>query len=161
MFVLSTDACKYGLGAVLSQIDDEGEEKVISYASRATKGVEPHYGATKLECLAAVWATEHFRHYLIGRPFKIVTDHSALRWLYNQPNPQGILARWLMKMQEYTFTVQYKKGGLHRNADGLSRMTQKGVDDSNATRGEIHHSSIPIPAGDAFFTRNPVLTTRA
>ena len=77
---LYTDASKFGLGAILAQRHDDGEH-VIAYAGRATHGAEPNYGATQLECVAVVWAVQHFRHYLVGKKFTLVTDHSALRWL--------------------------------------------------------------------------------
>jgi len=74
-FYLATDACKFGLGAVLSQHDDKGKEIVVAYTSRSTQGAEQNYDATKLECLAAVWAVKYFRHYLLGREFALITDY--------------------------------------------------------------------------------------
>jgi hypothetical protein len=56
---LYTDASKFGLGAILAQRHADGEH-VIAYAGRATHGAEPNYGATQLECVAVVWAVQHF-----------------------------------------------------------------------------------------------------
>src|SRR5271163_4090035 len=85
-FKMYTDASKYGLGSILAQDHDDGEH-VIAYAGRATRGAEPNYGATQLECVAAVWAVQYFRHYLIGKRFTLITDHSALKWLWNKTKP--------------------------------------------------------------------------
>ena len=63
-FTLYTDASSLGLGAVLTQQDDEGRERVVLYASRRAGRIESHYEATKLECLAVVWAVKQLRHYL-------------------------------------------------------------------------------------------------
>ena len=120
-FKLYTDASSFGLGAILAQDREDGEH-VIAYASRGTRNAEPNYGATKLECLAVVWAVRKFRHYLIGKKFTLITDHSALKWLWNQPDPHGLFARWLMTMQEYEFETIHRKGKKHNNVDALSRI---------------------------------------
>jgi phospholipid-translocating ATPase len=78
---LQTDASDYGVVAVLSQLDELGNEKVIAYASKALSPPEQKYSTTEKEALAVIFGTAHFRVYLLGRHFKLITDHSALRWL--------------------------------------------------------------------------------
>jgi hypothetical protein len=68
-----------------------------------------------------VWGIRHFHHYL-SRPFSIVTDHSALKWLQTSKMPKGRRARWIMELQQYTFTIQHRPGKSNANADALSRM---------------------------------------
>ena len=70
-FQLYTDASATGIGAVLEQ-----SGYVIAYASRTLTGSEKNYGVIHRECLAVVYALKQFRHYLLGRPFAIVTDHA-------------------------------------------------------------------------------------
>jgi hypothetical protein len=120
--VLFTDACKEGLGAVLTQKDADGNERVILYASRGTRKAEKNYGVTKLECLAVIWAVTKLRYYLIGRRFHIVSDHSALQWLLDTKDPTGQLARWVVILQEYDYEMKYRPGRVHQNADALSRI---------------------------------------
>ena len=55
----------------------------------------------------------------MGRQFKIFTDHAPLQWLAAQ-KMEGMLCRWSLAMQEYSFQVVYRKGSL--NADALSRL---------------------------------------
>ena len=135
-FKLHTDACKTGLGAVLTQdfpvpgkFKKDGspvmQEKVISYASRSNHGAESNYGATQLEQLAVVWAVDHYKHYLYGKPFFVITDHTALKALMKQEDPKGKFARWSMKLQPYDIDMLYKPGRLHRNADALSRRPHR------------------------------------
>src|SRR3954447_16006729 len=124
-FILYTDASAFGLGAILSQ-KQEGKEVVIAYASHGTNPAQRNYGATQLELLAVVWALKHFRHYLIGRKFTLVTDHQALRWLVNIDNPSGIYARWIARLEEYEFDIIYRPGKANMNADALSRMKMTG-----------------------------------
>jgi len=120
-FCIQTDASTTGLGAVLTQHFEEGE-RVIAYASRTLNGAERNYSATELECLAVVWGIRHFRGYLEGYQFSVITDHQALRWLRGIESPTGRLARWMLELQQYTFDVKYRRGKLNQVADALSRL---------------------------------------
>ncbi|KAG2210091.1 hypothetical protein INT45_002702, partial [Circinella minor] len=119
-FILLTDASRSGLGAVLSQLDNENRERVILYASRGLKPNEKNYGISKLECLAVVWAVELLRPYLLSKEFTIYTDHSALKGLLQNPNPSSILARWIVKLTDYSYTIKYRPGKALKNVDFLS-----------------------------------------
>ena len=77
-FRLYTDASTAGLGAILAQVRDS-KERIICCASRALNQAEKSYPATKLECLAIVWAVAKFRPYLTAMPFEVFTDHYALQ----------------------------------------------------------------------------------
>lgn len=120
LFVVDTDASNIGLGAVLSQVHD-GKEVAIEYFSQVLSAPERNYCATRKELLAIVKALGHFHQYLYGRSFKVRSDHAALKWILNLKAPEGQLARWLEKLQQYDFTVEHRPGKLHGNADGLSR----------------------------------------
>ncbi len=129
-FVLQTDASDYGVSAVLSQLDDLGNEKVIAYASKALSPREQKYSTTEKEAFAVVFGTAHFRVYLLGRHFKLITDHNALRWLHTM-EAKGRLARWIIDLQEFDFSVVHRAGRIHNNADALSRLVP--TNSSNST----------------------------
>ena len=130
-FILQTDASNLGLGAVLAQIDSKGMERVVSYASRSLTPREKNYSTMEKEALAIVFATQHFRVYLVGHKFQIITDHRALKWLHSI-EPKGRIARWIMDLQEFDFTVAHRPGVSNANADALSRLHHQSVPDQTS-----------------------------
>ena len=120
-FILETDASGVGLGAVLSQEQEDGRPKPLCYASRTLQAHERNYGVSKLEALAVMWAVKHFRVYLFGHKCRVYTDHEALVSSMNNPHPSGKLARWGLALQELDLTIRYRPGKLNQSADGLSR----------------------------------------
>lgn len=119
-FILDTDACDVGIGAVLSQVQD-GRERVIAYASRTLNKAEKNYCVTDKELLAVKHFIEYFYQYLLGQQFVVRSDHQALVWLFKLKELKGRVARWIEILSEYNFEVQYRQGKQHGNADSLSR----------------------------------------
>ena len=71
-FLLDTDASKYGLGAVLQQVQEDGRYHPVAYMSHALHGSKANYHSSKLEFLALKWAvTQQFKEYLMYQPFTI------------------------------------------------------------------------------------------
>ena len=121
-YLLDVDASDYGLGGVISQIQN-GEEKVIAYSSRTLTPAEKNYCATRKELLSLVYHLKKFKYYLLGgKTFRIRTDHGALTWLKSSPEPIGQNARWVEILQEYDFTIEHRSGSRHQNCDALSRI---------------------------------------
>ena len=118
--MLDTDASNHSVGAVLSQLQ-EGKELVIAYYSQLLSPPERQYCTTRKELLAVVKAIKHFHPYLYGRTFTLRTDHAALQWLLSFKFPEGQIARWIERLQQYDFRIKHRPGVLHGNADTLSR----------------------------------------
>ena len=119
-YILDTDASNFGLGGVLSQIQDN-VERVIAYCSRALRPSQRKYCTTKREMLAAVSMCIQFRSYLRGAKFTLRTDHKSLVWLHRFKDTEGMMARWLHTLQQFQFSIIHHAGREHGNADGLSR----------------------------------------
>ena len=119
-FILDVDACNYGIGGVLSQLQD-GEELVIAYASRSLNRAETNYCVTDKELLAIKYFVEYFRHCLLGRHFTVRSGHRPLKFLFSMKSPSGRIARWIEILSGYDFEVQYRQASKHTNADSLSR----------------------------------------
>ncbi|GFV87239.1 retrovirus-related Pol polyprotein from transposon 412 [Trichonephila clavipes] len=104
-FILDTDASHGSIGAVLSQ-EIDGQERVIAYFSKCLSKPERNYCVTRKELLAIVKAVEHFHPYLYGRRLVLQTDHASLTWILN---PEGQIARWIQRLQEYDVEIRYRK----------------------------------------------------
>lgn len=92
----------------------------VCYPSRTLKKEELNYSTTEKELLAIVWATKRLRQYLLERKFIIQTDHQALKWLFNVKDPSSRLLRWGLRLEEYEYEIEYKKGKENTAADALS-----------------------------------------
>ncbi|GBN45417.1 Retrovirus-related Pol polyprotein from transposon 412, partial [Araneus ventricosus] len=125
-FILDTDASNEGIGDVLSQ-KTENEECVIAYFSNSLDKPERNYCVTRKELIAIVKSIEHFHHYLCGRKFLLRTDHASLGWLLNFREPEGQIACWIQRLQEYDFEIQHRKGTSRGNADALSQRPCKEI----------------------------------
>lgn len=120
-FIVQCDACRYGTGGLLAQMDENGDERPIAFTSKKLNKAQRNYTVTEQECLAVVRAIQKYRPYIEGQEFKVVTDHASLKWLMRQKDLSGRLARWAVKLQGYTFTIEHRKGRDNVVADALSR----------------------------------------
>ena len=119
-FNLTTDASGYAIGGVLSQ-GPIGKDLPIAYASRLLNSAEQNYSTIEKECLAIVYSAMHFRPYLYGRKFTIVTDHKPLVWMHSIKDPTSRIWKWKLKLSDFEFDILYKEGRANANADALSR----------------------------------------
>ena len=133
-FILHTDISTEGLGAVLYQ-KQEGKLRVIAYASRSVTKTESNYPAHKLEFLALKWAIcEKFHEYLYGNtPFEIYTDNNPLTYVLTTAKLDACGQRWVAKLDNYNFTIQYRSGQSNVEADALSRISWPKVLDGTDT----------------------------
>lgn len=159
-FIVTTDASKYAIGAILSQ-GELGKDLPIAFASRTLNRAESNYNTTELELLAIIWAVGHFRPYIYGRKFVIVTDHRPLTWLFNCKDPSSKLVRWRLKLEEYDYEIRFKPGRVNSNVDCLSRIrnginTISNSKDSYEDYIESHYKSIKPKVFD-FVEENSLL----
>ena len=121
-FILDTDASFNTIGAVLSQKDDSGRERVIAYGSHAMSNHEKGYCITRKELLAIYYFCQHFNHYLYGRRFTLRTDHKAITFMLSTKKPITTqFQTWINYLSSLDIKLQYRKGAEHSNADLLSR----------------------------------------
>ena len=125
-----------GIGSVLLEIQEDGTEHVIAYASRVLTKAERQYSLTRRELLVVI---SSFDHFFLGRPFLLRSDHGSLKWLQSFHNSEGQLACWLEKLQEYSFTIEYRPGTKHLNAYTLSRLLETSASSEDDTEDNAIH----------------------
>ena len=107
-FLLETDASGDGLGAVLSQKQEDGHYHPVAYTSQGLKGGELRYHSSKLEFLALKWAiTKQFCEYLQYQPFRVKTDNNPLTYVMSTPNLDAVGHRWVASLAGFNFTIEY------------------------------------------------------
>jgi hypothetical protein len=114
-FLVCTDVCKEGLGGVLMK-----EGHVIWYESRKLNKNEVNYVTHDMELASIVHALKMWRHYLLGRIFVLMTDHSGLRYLFDQPKLNVRQSRWMALLSDFDFEIKHIKGKENRVVDSLS-----------------------------------------
>jgi RNase H-like domain found in reverse transcriptase/Gypsy protein len=136
-FILTTDASKIGLGAVLANSNG----RPVAYASRTLNKAEKNYSTTDIELLAIVWAVQKYRPYVFGRYFEIYTDHRPLVYLFSQADPSSRLNKFRMVLMEYIFSITYLKGKDNAVADALSRIN---IEELNEITRQIENSKVLV-----------------
>ena len=123
-FRVETDACDYQLGAVLTQQDGEGNWRPVEYWSRrlTTAEYNQRQTPTYLEAIAIFEATTRWRHFLISRPFAVVSDHQALVSLPTRKSATDRLTRIQLSLQDFNYKVLYRQGEDNVVPDALSRI---------------------------------------
>ena len=131
---LIVDASPTGLGAILSQVNTKGHRQIVAFASKALNKTQQHYSQTEREALAIIWGCEHFRIYLLGSRFTVITDHKPLVTIFNKPTAvlSARLERWMLRKQPFEFDVIYQPGS-ENAADFLSRHPQVNGDCKQST----------------------------
>ena len=117
-FIVETDACDIGMGAVLMQ-----EGRPIAFLSKALGEKNKHLSIYEKEFLALILAVDKWRPYLQRAPFIIRTDHQSLTFLGEQQLHSELQKKAMAKMMGLQFQIVYKKGVENVVADALSRVS--------------------------------------
>jgi hypothetical protein len=116
-----TDASLEGLGAVLKQTQRNGEEKTVAYFSKKLSDAQKRKKAIYIESIAIQEAVRYWKYWLIGRKFKVITDHKPLERLNLKSRPDEELGDIMNYLSQFQFEVIYRPGSANAEADCLSR----------------------------------------
>jgi transposase InsO family protein len=139
-YILNTDASGFAIAAVLSQKQADGGIRPVAYYSKKMGSAEVNYSVHDQELLAIVMAVDHWRCYLDGSPHPtmVLTDHKGLQWLNSKAELTGREARWVERLSDVDYEVQYVPGPQNAVADALSRRAD--FDFTEVERGRTGES---------------------
>ena len=128
---LQYDASCIGVGAVLLQPGADGSLEPVAYAPRTLNQAKQNYSQIEWESLAIVFGVTKLRQYLLGRHFKLLTDHMPLITQLGEHKSVPQLGsartkRWSLLLADSNHTIQFFSGKDDVYADFLSRKPVKG-----------------------------------
>ncbi|KAK2578301.1 hypothetical protein KPH14_011923 [Odynerus spinipes] len=116
-----TDASGIRIGAILKQVQSDGELLPVAYFSRKLSPSQKKWKATYLECYAIKEAIRYWQHWLLGIKFTVISDHKPLENLKLKARTDEILGDMVYYLSQNNFSVRYSPGTTNQEADALSR----------------------------------------
>ena len=124
-FHVFCDARNVVVGSVLCQSTRKKEnDQPIAYPSKQLTLAERNYSTTHTQCLTMVFSVKKLIHYFICNPMVFFVDYMVIKYLVNKHELSGRLARWVLLLEEFDYTVEYKPCRMNLQADHLSRLSE-------------------------------------
>ena len=119
-FHIHVDASDYAVGAILNQINAQGVDQPIAFASKKLDNTQRRWATIEKESYAALWALRKYRSWVFGNEIILHSDHNPISYLTESTSKSAKLMRWSLAIQEYNVKFPYKPGKANMAADCLS-----------------------------------------
>uniref|UniRef100_A0A914CW25 RNA-directed DNA polymerase n=1 Tax=Acrobeloides nanus TaxID=290746 RepID=A0A914CW25_9BILA len=144
---VAADASNNGIGAVVMHKFPDGRMKAIMHAARTYGPSEKSYSQIEREALALTFGVKKFHKMLLGRKFKLLTDHRPLLAIFGSKkglpaHTSNRLLRWGLMLLAYDFTLEYVKTSDFGCVDTLSRLIKE---QRNSNDDEIIIAQVEAP----------------
>ena len=137
-FVLETDASDHAIAATLNQAG-----RPVAFFSRTLSKHEKNHPTIEKEAYAIVEAIRKWRHYLLGRHFRLITDQRSVSFMFDKGKHGKIknekIARWRIELSPFSYDIEYRAGTENVVADTLTRSPTCAAITQNNLK-EIHDS---------------------
>ena len=121
-FQIECDASKYASGAVLTQLDSNGDRHPCAFISKMFSPTERNYEIYDRELLVIIRALEEWRHYIQGSPHTMVifSDHKNLTYYREARKLNRRQVRWSLYLSEFNVKLTHILGSKMIQSDALS-----------------------------------------
>jgi hypothetical protein len=124
------------------------QSKPLAYYSKALGPNNAAKSIYEKEAMAILEALRKWRHYFLCNKLIIRTDQSSLKYIASQKLLEGIQHKLMLKLPEFDFSIQYKKGSENSVANALSRkyQPQEHKEETDLPDNTCHTLSVAIPS---------------
>ncbi|XP_054276624.1 uncharacterized protein LOC128995632 [Macrosteles quadrilineatus] len=120
-FTVETDASEFAIGSTLSQAG-----RPVAFYSKTLSKSEKNHSSVEKEAQAIVESVKKWRHYLIGRPFLLITDQRSVSFMFDNKRFGKIknekIQRWRLELSCFKYDIVYRPGKENGVADTMSRL---------------------------------------
>ena len=111
-FQIKSNASKYASGAVLTQLDSNGDQHPAAFLSKTFNETKWNYEIYDRELLAIIWALEEWRHYIqgSGHTTMVYSNHQNLTYFCNAQKLNRRQARWSLYLSEFDVKLIHQVG---------------------------------------------------
>jgi hypothetical protein len=129
-FQIESDASEVATGAVLTQLDLNGDQHPIAFLSKTFSETGRKYEIYDRELLGIIWVLKKWRHYIQGSGHTTIvySDHKNLTYFWTAQKLNDRQARWLLYLSGFNLKLIHLPGTKMVQSDALSRRPDYGTD---------------------------------
>ena len=120
-FIIRTDSSAYAVGAYLGQLDDQGVEQPLAFASAKLSDAQIKYNTGQLEAYALIVALKKFEIFVFASKIICYLDHNPLCFIAKCLPQCARFSRWALALAKFDIEIAHVRGTENIIAGTLSR----------------------------------------